>query len=144
MWLERELEKRKQVWVLVDTSSSMTESITSAKVLANTIHKYFKSKTKLIGFDAGAYRLDIDALRHASACGGTDVSSVISHLRMKYDDPILLISDFKFLNSHFHAFLGAIERYRPRVIFMPTDRESTVRISSLMSSWKGNLRYLVV
>ena len=144
MWLERELEQRKQVWVLVDTSSSMTKSITSAKVLANTIHKYFKSKTKLIGFDAGAYQLDIAALRHATACGGTDVSSVISHLKMKYDDPIILISDFKFLISHFHAFLGSVERYRPRVVFMPTDQESMVRISSLMSSWKGNLRYLVV
>nr|QNO47448.1 hypothetical protein IILFPGFB_00020 [Methanosarcinales archaeon ANME-2c ERB4] len=144
MWLERELEKKKQVWVLVDTSSSMTNSITSAKVLANTIHRYFKSKTKLIAFDAGAYQLDIAALRHATACGGTDVSSVLSHLKINYDDPIVLISDFKFLLSHFHAFLGAIERSRPRVIFMPTDQESTVRLGSLISAWKGSLRYLIV
>lgn len=144
MWLERELEKKKQVWVLVDTSSSMTNSITSAKVLANTIHRYFKSKTKLIAFDAGAYPLDIAALRHATACGGTDVSSVLSHLKINCDDPIVLISDFKFLMSHFHAFLGAIERNRPRVIFMPTDQESTVRLGSLISAWNGSFRYLIV
>ncbi|MEA1966164.1 MAG: hypothetical protein U9N05_02640, partial [Euryarchaeota archaeon] len=52
MWLERELEKRKTVWVLVDVSSSMTKSIKSAKVLANTIHRYFRSKTKIIAFNA--------------------------------------------------------------------------------------------
>ncbi len=144
MWLERELEKKKQVWVLVDTSSSMTNSITAAKVLANTIHRYFKSKTKLIAFDAGAYPLDIAALRHATACGGTDVSSVLTHLKINCDDPIVLISDFKFLLSHFHAFLGAIERNRPRVIFMPIDQESTVRLGSLISAWKGSLRYLIV
>lgn len=144
MWLERELEKRKQVWVLVDASSSMIESITSAKAVANTIHRYFKSKIKLIAFNANACQIDIAALRSMTACGGTDVSSVISHLHINQDDPIVLISDFKFLTSHFHAFLRAIERYRPKVMFMPTDQESMVRLGSLMSMWKGNLRYQIV
>ncbi len=144
MWLERELEKRKTVWVLVDTSSSMTKSITSAKMLANTIHRYFKSRTKIITFNAGACQTDIAALRSITAGGGTDVSSVLPHLNASHNDPIVLISDFKFLMSHFYPFLGYVERYRPEMMFMPTDQESVARLSSLMSAWKGNLRYLVV
>ncbi|HDN64863.1 MAG TPA: hypothetical protein ENF23_00975 [Methanosarcinales archaeon] len=144
MWLERELEKRKTVWVLVDTSSSMTKSITSAKVLANTIHRYFKSRTKIIAFNAAAYQTDIAALRSMTAGGGTDVSSVLPHLNASHNDPIVLISDFKFLMSHFHPFLGYVERYRHEMMFMPTDQESVARLGSLMSAWKGNLRYLVV
>ncbi|MEA1943965.1 MAG: hypothetical protein U9N07_01280 [Euryarchaeota archaeon] len=144
MWLERELEKHKQVWVLVDVSSSMTESITSAKVLANTVHKYFRSKTKIIAFNAAAYQIDIASLRCMTACGGTDVSSVLSHLNINHDAPIVLISDFKFLMTHFYAFLRSIERWRPRMIFMPADQEAMVRLGSLMSAWKGNLRYLIV
>ena len=144
MWLERELEKRKTVWVLVDVSSSMTKSITSAKVLANTIHRYFKSRTKIIAFNAGAYQTDIAALRSMTAGGGTDVSSVLPHLNRSHNDPIVLISDFKFLMSHFHPFLRYVERYRPEMMFMPTDQESVARLGSLMSSWKGNLKYLVV
>ncbi|MEA1894008.1 MAG: hypothetical protein U9N36_02165 [Euryarchaeota archaeon] len=144
MWLERELEKRKTVWVLVDTSSSMTKSITSAKMLANTIHRYFKSRTKIITFNAGACQTDIAALRSVTAGGGTDVSSVLPHLNTSHNDPIVLISDFKFLMSHFHPFLGYVERHRPEMMFMPTDQESVARLGSLMSAWKGNLRYLVV
>jgi hypothetical protein len=144
MWLERELEKRKTVWVLVDTSSSMTKSITSAKMLANTIHRYFKSRTKIITFNAGACQTDIAALRSITAGGGTDVSSVLPHLNRSHNDPIVLISDFKFLMSHFYPFLGYVERYRPEMMFMPTDQESVARLGSLMSAWKGNLRYLVV
>jgi len=144
MWLERELEKRKTVWVLVDTSSSMTNSITSAKMLANTIHRYFKSRTKIITFNACACQTDIAALRSITAGGGTDVSSVLPHLNRSRSDPIVLISDFKFLMSHFHPFLGYVERYRPEMMFMPTDQESVARLGSLMSAWKGNLRYLVV
>ena len=144
MWLERELEKRKTVWVLVDVSSSMTKSITSAKVLANTIHRYFKSRTKIIAFNAAAYQTDIAALRSMTAGGGTDVSSVLPHLNRSHNDPIVLISDFKFLMSHFHPFLGYVERYRPEMMFMPTDQESAARLGSMMSAWKGNLRYLVV
>ena len=144
MWLERELEKKKQVWVLVDLSSSMAESIKSAKVLTDTIHKYFKSKVKLITFNATACPIDIAALRCAEAGGGTDVSSVIPHLKIDQDDPIALISDFKFLTSHFYGFLGFIERYHPKVMFMPTDQAGTARLDSLMAAWKGNLRYLVV
>lgn len=144
MWLERELEKRKTVWVLVDVSSSMTKSITSAKVLANTIHRYFKSKTKIIAFNADAYQTDIAALRSMTAGGGTDVSSVLPHLNASHNDPIVLISDFKFLMSHFHPFLGYVERYRPEMMFMPTDQESAARLGSMMSAWKGNLRYLMV
>ncbi|MEA1905943.1 MAG: hypothetical protein U9N12_03155, partial [Euryarchaeota archaeon] len=100
MWLERELEKKKQVWVLVDLSSSMTTSIESAKVLTDTIHKYFKSKVKMISFNATADLIDIATLRCAEAGGGTDVSSVIPHLKIDRDDPVALISDFKFLTSH--------------------------------------------
>jgi hypothetical protein len=144
MWLERELEKRKTVWVLVDTSSSMTKSITSAKMLANTIHRYFKSRTKIITFNAGACQTDIAALRSITAGGGTDVSSVLPHLNRSHNDPIVLISDFKFLMSHFHPFLGYVERYRPEMMFMPTDQESAARLGSMMSAWKGNLRYIVV
>jgi len=144
MWLERELEKRKTVWVLVDTSSSMTKSITSAKMLANTIHRYFKSRTKIITFNAGACQTDIAALRSITAGGGTDVSSVLPHLNRSHNDPIVLISDFKFLMSHFYPFLGYVERYRPEMMFMPTDQESVARLGSLMSAWKGNLKYLVV
>jgi len=144
MWLERELEKRKTVWVLVDTSSSMTKSITSAKMLANTIHRYFKSRTKIITFNAGACQTDIAALRSITAGGGTDVSSVLPHLNRSRNDPIVLISDFKFLMSHFYPFLGYVERYRPEIMFMPTDQESVARLGSLMSAWKGDLRYLVV
>ncbi len=144
MWLERELEKKKQVWLLVDLSSSMTESIKSAKVLTDTIHKYFKSKVKLISFNATACPIDIAALRCAEAGGGTDVSSVIPHLKIEQDDPVALISDFKFLTSHFYEFLGFIERYHPKVMFMPTDQAGTTRLDSLMAAWKGNLRYLVV
>ena len=144
MWLERELEKRKTVWVLVDVSSSMTKSITSAKVLANTIHKYFRSRTKIIAFNAGAYPTDIAALRSMTAGGGTDVSSVLPHLNTSHNDPIVLISDFKFLMSHFHPFLGYVERHRPEMMFMPTDQEGVARLGSLMSAWRGNLRYLVV
>jgi hypothetical protein len=144
MWLERELEKRKTVWVLVDTSSSMTKSITSAKMLANTIHRYFKSRTKIITFNAGACQTDIAALRSITAGGGTDVSSVLPHLNRSHNDPIVLISDFKFLMSHFHPFLGYVERHRPEMMFMPTDQESAARLGSLMSAWKGNLKYLVV
>ncbi|GEM_PF-1616659 len=144
MWLEQELEKRKTVWVLVDVSSSMTKSITSAKVLANTIHRYFKSRTKIIAFNADAYQTDIAALRSMTAGGGTDVSSVLPHLNISHNDPIVLISDFKFLMSHFYPFLGYVERYRPEMMFMPTDQESVARLGSLMSAWKGNLRYLVV
>ncbi len=144
MWLERELEKRKTVWVLVDVSSSMTKSITSAKVLANTIHRYFRSRTKIIAFNAAAYQTDIAALRAMTAGGGTDVSSVLPHLNRSHNDPIVLISDFKFMMSHFHPFLGYVERYRPEMMFMPTDQESAARLGSMMSAWKGNLRYLVV
>ncbi|MEA3325657.1 MAG: hypothetical protein U9Q37_11125 [Euryarchaeota archaeon] len=144
MWLERELEKRKTIWVLVDTSSSMTKSITSAKMLANTIHRYFKSRTKIITFNAGACQTDIAALRSITAGGGTDVSSVLPHLNRSHNDPIVLISDFKFLMSHFYPFLRYVERHRPDMMFMPTDQESVARLGSLMSSWKGNLRYLVV
>ena len=144
MWLERELEKHKQVWVLVDVSSSMTGSITSAKVLANTVHKYFRSKTTIIAFNADAYQVDIASLRCMTACGGTDVSSVLPHLNINHDAPIILISDFKFLMTHFYAFLRSVERWRPRMIFMPTDQEAVAHLGSLMSAWKGNLRYLVV
>ncbi|PXF62158.1 MAG: hypothetical protein C4B59_00670 [Candidatus Methanogaster sp.] len=144
MWLERELEKRKTVWVLVDTSSSMTKSITSAKMLANTIHRYFKSRTKIITFNAGASQTDIAALRSMTAGGGTDVSSVLPHLNTSHNDPIVLISDFKFLMSHFYPFLGHVERHRPEMMFMPIDQESVARLGSLMSAWKGSLRYLVV
>jgi hypothetical protein len=144
MWLERELEKKKQVWVLVDLSSSMTTSIESAKVLTDTIHKYFKSKVKMISFNATADLIDIAALRCAEAGGGTDVSSVIPHLKIDQDDPVALISDFKFLTSHFYEFLGFIERYHPKVMFMPTDQRGTARLNSLMAAWKGNLRYLTV
>ncbi len=144
MWLERELEKKKQVWVLVDLSSSMTTSIESAKVLTDTIHKYFKSKVKMISFNATADLIDIAALRCAEAGGGTDVSSVIPHLKIDQDDPVALISDFKFLTSHFYEFLGFIERYHPKVMFMPTDQRGTARLDSLMAAWKGNLRYLIV
>ena len=144
MWLERELEKKKQVWVLVDLSSSMAESIKSAKVLTDTIHKYFKSKVKLIAFNATACQIDVAAMRCAEAGGGTDVSSVIPYLKIDQDDPIALISDFKFLMSHFYEFLGFIERYHPKVMFMPTDQSGTARLYSLMAAWKGNLRYLVV
>ena len=144
MWLERELEKRKTVWVVVDVSSSMTKSITSAKVLANTIHRYFKSMTKIIAFNAAAYQTDIAALRSVTAGGGTDVSSVLPHLNASHNDPIVLISDFKFLMSHFNPFLGYVERHRPEMMFMPTDQESVARLGSMMSAWKGNLKYLVV
>ena len=57
---------------------------------------------------------------------------------------IVLISDFKFLMAHFYPFLGYVERYRPEMMFMPTDQESVARLGSLMSTWKGDLRYLVV
>ena len=34
---------------------------------------------------------------------------------------IVLISDFKFLMAHFYPFLGYVERYRPEMMFMPTN-----------------------
>ncbi len=98
----------------------------------------------MISFNATADLIDIAALRCAEAGGGTDVSSVIPHLKINQDDPIALISDFKFLTSHFYEFLGFIERYHPKVMFMPTDQRGTARLNSLMAAWKGNLRYLIV
>lgn len=144
-WLERERDEKEEVWVIVDVSSSMTDTIEGAKMMANTVHHFFKQKTRIIAFDTEAYEVDREKLNKVQAEGGTNISSVAKHLVGYRGEPVAIISDFKFVPTHFHAFMSSLRRRRPRqVMLLPVDRESATRVEGLIESWSDKVRFTIL
>ncbi|MEN4030066.1 MAG: hypothetical protein PQ975_01495 [Methanobacterium sp.] len=144
-WLERERVKWDTVWIMVDASNSMMEYMISAKIIAYTLHNYFKKKTNIIAFATTAKEISIDELGKIKAKGGTDISSVINFIRKYKREPITIISDFKFIQSHFDDFLIEIVSKKPKsVLFLPIDQKSMIRVNKLIEKWNGLFKYNVL
>jgi hypothetical protein len=123
----------------------MVEYMISAKIIANTIHKYFKKKTKIIAFATDSKEISIEDLTKIKAKGGTDISSVIKFTKNYNKEPIAIVSDFKFIQSHFDDFIIKIISKKPdSVLFLPIDQESMMRVNNLIKKWSGLFKYSVL
>ena len=144
-WLEKERVERDTVWIIIDSSNSMVEYMISAKIIANTLHKYFKKKTKIIAFATDSKEISIEDLTKIKAKGGTDISSVIKFTKNYNKEPIAIVSDFKFIQSHFDDFIIKIISKKPdSVLFLPIDQESMMRVNNLIKKWSGLFKYSVL
>ncbi|MCD5424833.1 MAG: hypothetical protein LRZ92_00050 [Methanosarcinaceae archaeon] len=144
-WLERERVEHDTVWIIIDASNSMMEYMISAKIIANTLHKYFKKKTKIIAFATYSKEISIEDLTKIKAKGGTNISSVINFTKNYKREPVAIVSDFKFIQSHFDDFLIEIVSKKPEaVLFLPIDQKSMIRVNKLIEKWSGLFKYSVL